>query len=265
MQVSHKGSRFVVLDEILDPASESAMWAWFQTQSFGISVPGNWGRRPFDGVGAYASPSLVIDASAPPAELLGRTLLKAAQLAQDVVGVPGKDWRAVSRTCWTYPAGAQLSWHNDSAGDQTGAYVWYVHPQWGASWGGELLIVDEPASQLVTRAIESGLVRPGETESPLASEAESKVLFSALDPVCVQARPNRMVLLMRDTFHTVRRVDTSAGDRSRCSVAGFFLTMDGASQVANEEQQSRSTTGTAGLSSQLAAHQRAEGRPVQRG
>ncbi|ADI12091.1 hypothetical protein SBI_08973 [Streptomyces bingchenggensis BCW-1] len=227
MHVSHKGSRFVVLDEILDPPGEAAMWAWFQTQPFGISAPGNWGRRPIDGVGAYASPATVVDLSVPPAELLGRTLLRAAELAEDVVGEAGKDWRTASRTCWTYPAGAQLSWHNDSDTTQTGSYVWYVHPQWGASWGGELLVVDESASQLVARAIEAGLVRPGEPESPLNSEAESKVLFSAPDPVCVQARPNRMVLLMRDTFHTVRRVDPSAGDRSRCSVAGFFLAGDG--------------------------------------
>ena len=52
---------------------------------------------------------------------------------------------------------------------------------------------------------------------------ESEVLFAGPDPLCVQARPNRLVFLTGDTFHTVRRVDPAAGDHPRCSLTGFFL------------------------------------------
>lgn len=203
------------------------VWSWFQAQKFGVSAPGNWARRPVDGLDVYASSAAVIDASGPAHTLVERTILEAAGLAEHLIGAPGKDWQSVSRTCWTYSAGTQMSWHNDSASTQTGAFVWYTHPRWGASWGGELLIVDECASQLVKAAIDTGLVRPGQTESPLSTDAESDVLFAGPDPVCIQARPNRIVLLTRDTFHTVRRVDPAAGDRSRCSLAGFFLKPEG--------------------------------------
>lgn len=225
MRVAQKGSRFLVLDEVLDPTDEARVWSWFQTQKFGVSAPGNWARRPVDGLDVYASKAGVINASAPPDTLVERTVLAAAGLAEHVIGAPIKDWQSVSQTCWTYAAGSQMSWHND-AGAQTGSFVWYMHPRWGASWGGELLIVDQSASELVKAAIDAGLVRPGQTESLLSTDAESDVLFAAPDPVCIQARPNRIVLIERDTFHTVRRVDPSAGDRSRCSLAGFFLTRE---------------------------------------
>lgn len=222
MRVTHKGSRYLVLDEVLDPTDQARVWSWFQTQRFGVSAPGNWARRPIDGLDAYASKAGVIDAADPPDTLVERTILEAAGLAEHLIGTPGKDWQSVSNTCWTYAAGAQMSWHND-AGAQTGAFVWYMHPRWGASWGGELLVVDQSASELVKSAIDAGLVREGQAESLLSTDAESDVLFSGPDPVCIQARPNRLVLLQRDTFHTIRRVDPSAGDRSRCSLAGFFL------------------------------------------
>jgi hypothetical protein len=222
MRLTYKGSRVMVLDGVLEPADAASMWQWFQAQPLGVDAPGNGARRPVDGF-VYAGSSTTIDASHPVGPLTDRTILAAAELAEYAVGVAGRDWTHASRTCWSYPAGTQLGWHNDGPATQTGAYVWYVHPRWGASWGGELLVVDDDASDMVRDALAAGLVSPGDTESWLSTDAESDVLFAGPDPLCFQARPNRIVLFASDTFHTVRRVDPSAGDRLRCSVAGFFL------------------------------------------
>ncbi|MFG1796490.1 2OG-Fe(II) oxygenase [Nocardia sp. NPDC049149] len=221
MHVTYKGSRVIVIDEVLAPSDATALWRWFQTRQLSPIAPGNQVGNVSDGF-AYASTATVLEAVSPSEALVDRTLLQAAHLAEEVVGVAGQDWRAVGHTCRVHPVGSQLSWHNDGNPEQTGGFVWYVHPRWGASWGGELLVVDECASELVRQALQSGRVHPGEVESVLTTEAQSEVLFSGPDPLCFQARPNRIVFLANDTFHTVRRVDGAAGDRLRCTVVGFF-------------------------------------------
>ncbi len=222
MRLTYQGCRVVVLDDVLTGEGAELVWRWFQSQQIGVYAPGNGARRPVDGI-VYASSSTTIDAAGSAKTLVDQTLLAAAALAKDVVGVAERDWSSATRTCWSYPAGTQAGWHNDGPDTQTGAFVWYMHPRWGASWGGELLVVDSCASDMVKQSLESGLVVQGATESPLSTDAETDVLFAVADPLCFQPRPNRMVLLTSDTFHTVRRVDPSAGDRLRSSLAGFFI------------------------------------------
>lgn len=222
MRLTYQSDRVAVLDGVVTAEDASLVWRWFQTQEVGVAAPGRGARRPIDGF-AYASASVTLDATRPVSSLVDRTILGACAMAADQIGTVGRDWTSVSRTCWSYPAGTQLGWHNDGPTTQTGAFVWYVHPQWGASWGGELLVVDRCASDMVRESLASGAVVNGATESRLATAAESSVLFTGPDPLCVQARPNRIVLFASDTFHTVRRVDPSAGDRLRSSITGFFL------------------------------------------
>jgi Rps23 Pro-64 3,4-dihydroxylase Tpa1-like proline 4-hydroxylase len=149
-----------------------------------------------------------------------------ASRAERLLGRPGTGWHRFSLTPWSYPAGSQLASHNDGPGacpPKVASIVWYVHPSWGISWGGELLIIDREGTDLARSAAALGDVDAGTLLSRVSAEAESAVLSSGPDPVCIPARPNRVVIFKSDTYHTVRRVDPAAGDRMRCSFTGFFL------------------------------------------
>ena len=127
------------------------------------------------------------------------------------VGRRAEDWLAYSCRSFLYPMGTALGWHDDrdAVANRTGAYTFYTHPQWELSWGGELLI-QEPTG-LDPRS--SSLRNAGLSESIFA-QGVGKVVFP---------RPNRLVLIRQGTWHAIGEVRRAAGDRVRCSLAGFFI------------------------------------------
>lgn len=133
-------------------------------------------------------------------------VLHAAHVCADVVGTEGIDWLGVYLSAWLYPVGSCLSLHRD--GDAySGAFAFFAHRRWRAHWGGELIV--QPASARDPAA--AGWL--DDTDDPD-------------DPgiaLCVQPKPNRLVLLGPDRPHRIARVDANAGTHVRASVAGFFL------------------------------------------
>ncbi|MFJ4866676.1 2OG-Fe(II) oxygenase [Streptomyces sp. NPDC088748] len=101
-----------------------------------------------------------------------------------------------------YPAESRLGWHNDGADNRVGAYVYFAHRNWSASWGGGLTLIDEEAPQRV-----DGI----------------DLLDSATHPVSIFPRPNRLVIFRSHTMHAVQRVDPTAGDRLRKTWTGFVV------------------------------------------
>jgi hypothetical protein len=122
-----------------------------------------------------------------------------------VVGVEGRDWAGMFLCPWLYPAGTALSLHRDS-GNYSGAFTFFAHPRWRVQWGGELLIVEPPYEG-----------------SGSTSDWDDEDVAQPSLATCVFARPNRLVLVGPDRPHMIGRVDHSAGDRVRTSIAGFFL------------------------------------------
>jgi hypothetical protein len=84
-----------------------------------------------------------------------------------------------------------------------------------------LFVVDVDAPELLRASSKAG-VDVGLVTSTIEIETQDAVLAQGPDPKCIQARPNRIVILARDTFHCIRRVDETAGDRARASISGFF-------------------------------------------
>lgn len=105
-------------------------------------------------------------------------------------------------TPWGYPAGSQLHWHKDQGSRKLGAFIYYVHRRWRASWGGALAILD--------------------AESRSAEVVDEEIMDSPLDPVVMMPKPNRLVLLEANTPHSIQRTDLSAEDMRR-AFAGFVL------------------------------------------
>ncbi|HWC73558.1 MAG TPA: hypothetical protein VG454_06445, partial [Gemmatimonadales bacterium] len=64
----------------------------------------------------------------------------------------------------------------------------------------------------------------GLSDSFLSDTNESRIDAESGLALCVLPKPNRFVLIRKDTYHMVTRVDPRAGDRARIAFAGFFLT-----------------------------------------
>ncbi len=116
---------------------------------------------------------------------------------------------------YLYRAGWGLSWHND-AGPYCGAFAYYIHENWKANWGGELMIL--PEARLTTPvpgAINLGYEQGGGFKEPAYCERGEGSF--------IMPKPNRMVILSKALLHSVNPVSIKAGENMRFSIAGFFI------------------------------------------
>lgn len=116
-------------------------------------------------------------------------------------------WASLTIRPYLYPRGTKLSWHNDLG--YSGAAIFYVHPEWGSTWGGELFIAKTP---------------PDDKYVPPHLDHRQEDAFLATYGVgtYITCKPNRLVLTRAGVWHAINRVDADAGDHCRASVVGFF-------------------------------------------
>lgn len=124
---------------------------------------------------------------------------------------PGITGRSLSFSYYSYGSGDCLLTHDDTAqagsssldaprvGRRRLALVGYVHEEWQADWGGELIIYKAEC--------QAGSDRP-------------KLRISH----CIAPDPGSLVLFTVPRFHRVCRVDPVAGEHARLSIAGWLLT-----------------------------------------
>jgi len=112
---------------------------------------------------------------------------------------------------WVYPVGSGLSLHQDG-GRYSGAYTFFVHPDWKLQWGGGLIVLD-PATDLRKQNDESSWLDDSEENSGIWEPGLGTVILP---------KPNRLVFLSPLAHHLMSRVDAAAGMRARVSIAGFF-------------------------------------------
>ncbi|MGW7458783.1 hypothetical protein [Streptomyces sp. NPDC054797] len=146
-------------------------------------------------------------------------------------GITGKGSTITGRTVLS-GVGAALNWHND-AESLLGAYVFYGHPRWGSTWGGELLVLAEDEADGRDRTGNSD-AGPREINGDLGpdfmlDDRAERYRNDIGHGIFVSARPNRLVLLTSRVHHRVAPVTPSAGDQPRTAVVGFFVSDAGAS------------------------------------
>jgi hypothetical protein len=134
---------------------------------------------------------------------------------QHLVGAPG-EWQAFTVTPWVYPMGSGLSLHADTH-RYTGAFTYFLHPEWRLQWGGMLVVLDKttpkPADELTGNA-----VRP----PFLSDEVDQARVWSPGMGRVVLPKPNRLVFISPESDHLITKVDSAAGQNPRISLAGFF-------------------------------------------
>jgi Rps23 Pro-64 3,4-dihydroxylase Tpa1-like proline 4-hydroxylase len=108
-----------------------------------------------------------------------------------------------------------LEWHSDTG--WLGAFVYYVHPVWRSSWGGELLVAADDATP-------SGIAPAAAADWRRDVETVCRTGGAFICP-----RPNRLVLLRGGTLHCIKKVESGAGPSFRASLSGFFFHVSTAS------------------------------------
>jgi Rps23 Pro-64 3,4-dihydroxylase Tpa1-like proline 4-hydroxylase len=124
-------------------------------------------------------------------------------------------WTGFSLSAWVYRPGAGLEWHSDTG--WLAGYIYYMHPVWRSSWGGELLVAADEAQPSLTAAA---------TPSP-PDEARTAEWACRAGGAFIYPRPNRLVLLRGGTWHCVKKVESAAGKAFRASLSGFLFSTDG--------------------------------------
>lgn len=117
--------------------------------------------------------------------------------------------RHVGFNYYSYSAGDCLLTHDDTdqgrlvegrrAPKRRIAVVTYFHEEWQPDWGGELIIYER-------RADCAG--------GPI----------NLMPTHCIEPRPGSLIMFTVPRFHRVCRVDPTAGEHRRLSIAGWFMT-----------------------------------------
>lgn len=215
MKMIFKNSKFAIFDDFLPPDIYEKVWQSVQNENyFNPFQSGNWvkvwrlgdgnplgsaeyhwSKRPF---GNYM-------------DAVSHFFVEVAKVCSDLVG---DEWTDLALRSYLYPRGTKLNWHNDAA-NYAGAFSYYVHPKWGSTWGGELMVAEVPHFKDLEK-------RP--TIGPhLDHEWEDEYINTVGAGQWITPKSNRCVIMGAGVYHSVNRVDPDAGDHVRASVVGFLL------------------------------------------
>jgi len=196
----------VVYDEVLSQEQFRAVWIAVQQEKFVIPHIGSWSKvwRLSDG---NCMGGIEYDSSNAPynnyMDFIYKMFSEIAKKHPSVV----PEWLKISMRSYLYPRGTKLSWHNDTG--YLGAGIYYIHPEWASTWGGELLLAKTP---------------PCNTIPPphLDHREEDTFLSYYGSGNYITCKPNRLVLTKAGLWHSINRVDADAGDHVRASLVAFF-------------------------------------------
>jgi hypothetical protein len=229
MKLMFKNSKFAIFDDVLPQDSFDKVWTHVQMENYSAplisgswvkvwrmgdnqplgSAEYKWSKRPFKNY----------------MDLIGHFFMEIAKNTPDICSEEGV-WDDMTLRSYLYPRGTKLSWHND-AENYTGAFTYYIHPKWGSTWGGELMVAEVPSMSEMKK---KPVVGPH-----LDHEWEDSYIAERGVGQWITPKPNRCVVMTGGTYHSVNRVDPDAGDHTRASIVGFLLRSKNGPQPRIEE------------------------------
>ncbi len=139
-----------------------------------------------------------------------------------LIGEREKDWEHFSVTSWLYPPDTGLSLHNDGAGIYSGAYVFFLNPEWRLHWGGLLLMLGKEVNDQIEQRRKDKDGYSFYRRKWLHHANHDEMAMSSGYAQCIFPKRNRIVFIANDAYHMVTKVNATAGDNVRMSFAGFF-------------------------------------------
>lgn len=217
MKLRFANDRVAIYDDVLPSDDFDRLWVCVQNDQYRVPErEGAWIKvwRLNDGPSLSSKEYLYSrNTSANHMDVVFRHVIELARRHPNIVGKESETWTDISLRSYLYPRGGKLSWHDDT-GIYCGELVYYTHPEWGSTWGGELLIADTDASRSIR---DQAIVGPY-----MDHRWEDRYVLDAGLGMFVSPKPNRLVLLAEGLYHAINRVDADAGDNIRCSITGFF-------------------------------------------
>lgn len=197
---------YVIYDDVLDQENFEKVWKSIQQENYITPHINGWSKvwRLTDG-----SPigSKDYDTSNAPfgnyMDLMHFYINNAAKMHDNILD----SYTNLTLRAYLYPRNTKLNWHNDYG--YAGAAIFYAHPEWASTWGGELMLARTPEG--------------ASSSAPhLDHKEEDKLLERYGIGTYITCKPNRLVITRPGVWHSINRVDPDAGDHCRTTVVGFF-------------------------------------------
>lgn len=219
MKLVFKNNKFTIYDDLLPDDLFQNVWVHAQMDNYSTPMSsGNWVKvwRVGDG---FPMGTVEYNWSKQPfnnyMDVVGHYFTEIAKNSTDLVG---DSWDEMILRSYLYPRNTKLSWHND-ANSYKGAFTYYIHPKWGSTWGGELMVAEVPDIREIKK---KPLVGPH-----LEHEWEDEYIIERGVGQYICPKPNRCVLMAGGVYHSINRVDPDAGDHARASIVGFLVKKGG--------------------------------------
>lgn len=208
--------KFAIFDDVLPPDLFDKVWLHAQYENYAQSLSsGSWIKVWRIGDNSPLGSTEYLWSKQPfnnYMDVVGYYFNEIAKNSKEILR--DNTWDELSMRSYIYPRGSKLSWHND-ADQYAGAFTFYVHPKWGSTWGGELLVAEVPEFNRMK-------VKPN-VGPHLEHEWEDDYLLQYGVGQFVSPKPNRCVIMAPGVYHSVNRVDADAGDHARISIVGFLI------------------------------------------
>lgn len=214
-------------DNLLTQEEHATLWCFFVAQDFKRVHEGGLTRvyRLTDGeswvsdshfLQVHQRPSTEIppagDTSSNPLMRLFQAMFAIDQF--DRFSRDFEPWTHIAFTCSLYPPGCGLGWHADKG--HSAAFIYYVHPNWRDSWGGELML-EQPSVEGDAVADDAAAdhcdIYGSISQALKEGSGEGRYLAPS---------PNRLVAFRSGIRHMVKKVDPAAGEAFRAAISGFF-------------------------------------------
>ncbi len=197
---------FVIYDDVLEKDQFKTVWEHIQSDEYLFPHISGWSKvwRITDGnpIGTrdYKASDGVFNNYM---DLMKFIILEVSKSHANII----KPWEEVVFRSYLYPRETKLNWHNDLG--YSGAAIFYAHPYWASTWGGELMIAKTPETN--------------KTPPPHLDHQEEDYFLNHFGlGTYITAKPNRLVLTKPGVWHSINRVDKDAGDHCRATVVAFF-------------------------------------------
>lgn len=209
-----ENNKYAVLDKVLDDSMFLQFSSYFNSLDFAFRSMTGWQKvwKVSDGQVLAGPP--YYNSKAPFGVMMDvlNTVIGALaeQHLQSIVGKKNEDWDDFFLTPYIYPCNTKISWHNDYG--YTAAAIFYTHKIWNPGWGGELFVAKTSVEEEAKNANFDSSDR--NSINPILNQFGMGTYIAPL--------PNRLVFTKGGVWHSINRVDQSAGDAMRCSIVAFF-------------------------------------------